>query len=273
VLNEAWIRQHVDNPSSGLYRLLEANSLVGGWKPKVPVLMAHDPGDTTVRSSGTRAMFDDWKKAGANPIGIIDLAVGQTGTGHVGGALVAVPAAFIWIGAGMPRNLQDMAQGKIREAMTAWGMHDKNPNRSLFPLSRIDCPAPYTLSYGDLSLKVGKLKVYTLEKSPVFEGQTRAWGLNGYTRLVKELKEKQDSLQLQPNVTYYLAVYPDTGGVALTLKFQGKGGVFTTNIKQVKNKVVGATQAYFTVSSNFKTRVHSGLYEHGEKGEPFIALP
>ena len=45
VLNESWARTHVDPPETVLNQLLEANSLVGGWGPKVPVLLAHDPLD------------------------------------------------------------------------------------------------------------------------------------------------------------------------------------------------------------------------------------
>jgi pimeloyl-ACP methyl ester carboxylesterase len=294
VLTEAWIRDAVETPSSGLNRLLEANSLVGGWKPAVPVLLAHDPFDETVPSSGTQAIFDDWTRQKANPIGIIRLAAGSTGSGHVGGALLAIPSAFVWIAADMPRSLMAMAKDRLRNAIiaaappeleanldvmaTGLGLQDANANRALLPLSRIDPAAPgappYTLSYGDRFFKVGKVKLYVLERAPVFTGQRPTPGLGGYTRLVKEMKNLDDSFKMLPNVPYYLSVYPEKGGVALTLKFVGKPGTFTANIKQLKNKIIGRnTGALFTLSPNFKSRVQTDQFDRAESGKPFITLP
>jgi hypothetical protein len=117
VLNETWVRANIDNRASRLNQLLDENSLVGGWKPNAPVLLVHDPFDGTANFSGTDALYNDWAKQGLNPIGIVKMAVGQTGTGHVGGAMVAIPAAFIWIDAAMPRNLMDLAKDKLTNAI------------------------------------------------------------------------------------------------------------------------------------------------------------
>lgn len=283
LLNEKWVKENVDNPASRLNKLLRENSLVGGWAPTAPVLLVHDPFDQTVKFSGTDAIFADWKKQNLEPppIGIVRLNIGPVGTGHVGGALVAIPTAFIWIGAGMPVSLMAMTKEKIKAAINdALGMRERNPNRSLFPLSRIEYPAaagarPYTLAYADLLFKYGKVKLYTLETKPVFRNQEQTPGLDGYTRLVKELKQLGDTFQIQPNTTYYMAVYPNKATVALTLKFTGGKGTYTANIKQVgKNKVVSKrTAALFSISKDFKPLVNTDSFENPEQGRPFIILP
>jgi pimeloyl-ACP methyl ester carboxylesterase len=293
VMNEAWVRSAVDDPRSRLNQLLDANSLVGDWKPDFPVLLVHDPYDKTVPAAGTLAMFDRWTRLGADPIGIVKMAVGSTGTGHVGGALVAIPTAFIWIDAGMPRTLMEMAKEKIRAAIqeaappslegnaealnTSLGLQEANENRALLPLSRIDVPAgaaPCRLVYSDRLFKIGKVKVYTLEKTPVFSKQSPTRGLNGYTRLLKEMKKLSDEVTLQPGTTYYLAVYPEKGGVALTLGFRTGDTSRTVNIKQVKNKIIGRENgALFSVSTNFKANVDPAGFDKASDGKTFIVLP
>lgn len=293
IMNEGWLKPILADPLSRLNQLLDANSLVGGWKPAFPVLLVHDPYDKTVPAAGTLALYDDWNQPGANPIGVVKMAVGSTGTGHVGGALVAIPTAFIWIDAGMPTSLMEMTKDKIRAAIqdaappelegnaealvTSLGLQDANVNRALLPLSRIDCPAgtvPYRLTYADKVFKIGKVKLYTLEKDPVFPRQAPTRGLNGYTRLVKEMKKVSDDFTLQPGTTYYMAVYPEKGGVALTLGFQNGSGSRTVNIKQLKNKIIGRdTGAAFGVSSNFKADVDLVGFDHASEGKAFITLP
>jgi hypothetical protein len=152
-------------------------------------------------------------------------------------------------------------------------MQDANENRALFPLSRVDCPQPYTLGYGDLFYKIGKVKVYTIEKKPVFRNQHESAGTGGYTRLAKELKDRGDTFQMQANVPYYLAVYPEKAGVDLTLKFTGRPGTFTANIKQLKNKIFARnTPAIISPSSNFQNRLDKGNFD-ADNGKPFLVLP
>lgn len=291
ILNEDWVKKNINDPNSALNKLFEANTLVGGWKPTAPVLLVHDPYDKTVRFSGTKAMFDDWTKQGLRPIGIVEMAVGGVGTGHVGGAMVAIPTAFIWIDAGMPRSINDMAKDKIRAAIidnappgleanadalaTTLGVQEANENRALLPLSRID-PAgkSCTLSYGDRLFKVGKVKLYTIEKKPVFDKQPPSPGLGGYTRLVKEMKQLGDKYQLPADVPTYMAVYPEKGGVALTLKFTAGSSSYTANIKQLKNKIIGRnTPTAFDISSNFRSQVQTDNFDRAETGRTFITLP
>jgi len=294
ILNEKWVKDNIENPGSALNKELEANTLVGPWQPTAPVLLMHDPFDQTVKFSGTQAMFDVWTRQGAKPIGIVRMAIGSSGTGHVGGAIVAIPSAFVWIGAGMPKSILDMTKDKIRSAMiaaaptvleanadamaTAAGLQEANVNRALLPLSRIDFPAqanarPVTLSYGDRLFKIGKVKVYAIEQAPVFAKQNPSPGLNGYTRLVKEMKQLGDTCEIRPNTPCYIAVYPEKAGVALTLKFTGASGAYTASIKQLKNKLMGRNnRAVFGISSNFKAQVQTGNYDRAERGGTFITL-
>jgi hypothetical protein len=294
ILNEKWVKDNIENPGSALNKQLEANTLVGNWKPTAPVLLMHDPYDQTVNFSGSQAMFDAWTRQGAKPIGIVKMAIGTKGTGHVGGAIVAIPSAFVWIGAGMPKSLLELTKDKLRTAMvanapaaleanadalaTSTGLQETNENRALLPLSRIDFPAPANakpviLSYGDRLFKIGKVKVYTIEKDPVFDKQNLSPGLGGYTRLVKEMKKLDDKCEIKPNTPCYIAVYPEKAGVALTLKFSGAKGPYTANIKQVKNKLIGRNnRAAFGISSNFKTQVKTDNFDRAERGGTFITL-
>jgi hypothetical protein len=74
-----------------------------------------------------------------------------------------------------------------------------------------------------------------------------------------------------------MAVYPEKGGVALTLKFQSRStskSDYTANIKQVKNKIIGRdTPAAFDVSRDFQSLVQKDSYDHPEQPRPFIMLP
>jgi hypothetical protein len=280
ILNEVWVKAQVDNPGSKLNQLFNANGLVGNWKPTAPVLLVHDPFDSTVDYKSAQAMFDSWTRQGVNPIGIVNLAAGGKGTGHVGGAIVAIPTAFIWIDAGMPRSLMEMSKDKLKDAIAA-GITDTNANQPLLPLSRIEFKAPdgtrpYTLSYGDRFMKQGKVKVYTIDKSPVYARQSPSPGTGGYTHLLKELKELSDKVELKPNVPYYISVYPKHFLVALTLKFSGGAAgndAYTVNVKQAKNKVAGReVPAAISISSNFTTHVQTGSFEHPGDARPFIDL-
>jgi len=269
---------------------------VGGWKPRVPVLLVHDPYDKTVGFSNTKAIHDDWTLQKAEALqGIVELSVGKTGAGHVGGAVIAIPTAFIWIDAAMPKSIWTMTKAMIIKAikdaapvgmeanteaiLTTFGLEEANPNRALLPLSRIENrgPRPYTLSYKDWLFKLGKVKLYTLSPTPLFPRQTRTPDTGGYTKFEKEMKRSSDTFELQPNTTYYLAVYPEKTGVALTLRFNG--GTFakedrTINIKQVKNKIIGReTPALFSISSNFKKQVQMVCFDKPGSNYPFIVLP
>ncbi|MDR3672792.1 MAG: lipase family protein, partial [Holophaga sp.] len=286
ILNEGWVKANIDGPSR-LNKLFDQNSLVGGWKPKSPVLLVHDPYDKTVGFESTKAIHDDWVRQKINPIGIVELSLLGKGTGHVGGAVVAIPTAFIWIAADMPKSVMAMAKDKLAKAIKdaapeslkpnaealadATGLKEANENLALLPLSRIENKGgPYKLSFGDRFLVLGKIKLYAIEKKPVYPRQNITAGTGGYTRLVKQLKYLKDTFEIPANSTYYMAVYPQKGGVALTLKFEGGGAgksVYTTNIKQVKNKVVGRdTGANFSVSANFKERVEKTSYDR--PGQP-----
>lgn len=303
LMNEAWLKAHVETPSSRLNQLLDANSLVGAWAPPptLPVLLAHDPYDDTVGFGNTQALFDSWTRHGANPLGIIRLAAGTRGTGHVGGAIVSIPSAFIWIDAGMPRSLMAMAGSRIKEAIlantpeslaegmevaTAMALEDRDQNRALLPLSKIQVGPgagnrPYNVSFDDKLWLTGKVKFYTISRTPLYPRQPITPGTGGYTRFAGQIKKMSDTLSINPNTVYYMAVYPEKFTVALTLKFAGAspgGKTFTVNIKQLKNKLVGRrSPALFNISSDFKPHINQATYEAMPEAlkveKPFITLP
>jgi len=311
ILNEAWVKANIDPPGSRLNRLFAANSLLGPWRPPCPVLLAHDPYDKTVPYSNTKAIYDQWMglwagdRAQPKPIGIVDLAVAGIGSGHVGGAILGIPIAFVWVRAGMPESIWTMAKNAVNDAIlaatpaslagnvdaatAAAGLQEHNVNRALLPLSKVEFPAaagarPYTLSYLQYRKnfpsikKFGKIKLYRIEPRPVFRGQKPSAGTGGYTRLVKEMKAFDDTFVLDPGSTYYMAVYPEKLGVGMILQFAGGASnrTYTVEIEQFKNKIVGRqglTAPTIQVSGNFKQQVRPASYDRPESPEPFISLP
>jgi hypothetical protein len=293
VLKEAWAKAEVDPPQSRVNQLLDANGLVGGWSPKVPVLLAHDPQDECVGFYNSRNLFDDWSRRGLQPLSIIPLEVGTHGAGHVGGAVLSVPMAFTWFKAGMPRSMMTMAVSALKaqaltlvspgvasaiDRMAVLATQDQNQNRAEFPLSRIQyhpgAPAePLTVTLADQFWSVGKVKLYTLTAFPQFMGQEPVPGHTSYTKFVRQLKARGDSWTLRPDEDCYLAVYPEKGAVALTLGFSGaqSGRV---NIKQIKNKVIGGSAPVFEGDGAFlRAHVHAGSFERSEDPVPFLSLP
>src|SRR5208283_1363701 len=123
ILNGSWIKANIESPDSRLNRLLEANGMVGAqvkpWTPPCPVFLAHDPYDRTVSFSNTADVFESWKQNKAEPLEIFRMEARDRGPGHAGGAVIAIPAAFIWIAAGMPDSVWSMAKDKILAAIQA----------------------------------------------------------------------------------------------------------------------------------------------------------
>ena len=311
VLNEAWVKANVDPPNSRLNKLFAANDLTGDWKPYCRVLLVHDPYDQTVPYDNSKVIHDQWLKSWkkkpdeTKPIGIVDLAALGKGSGHVGGAILGIPMAFIWIRAGMPENIWKMTKKMVSDAImsvtpdhlaanveaanAAMGLVDENPNRALLPLSKVEVPTgagakPYTLSYLKYRerlpsiKKFGKVKIYTIEPKPVFTGQRPTPGTGGYTKLAEELKAFDATFKFQPGTTYYMAVYPEKFQVGMILQFAGGAAnqTYTVEIEQMKNKVVGRqgiTSPDFTISPNFKAWVRPTSYDRPDRPEPFISLP
>jgi len=290
VLNEAWARANVDDGASVVMQVLDDNGLVGGWLPKVPVLLAHDPHDECVGFYNSRNLFDAWSRMGYRPLGIVPLEAGGRGAGHVGGALLSVPMAFVWFRAGMPASLTGLAVDTLKSRVlagldpgvaavvdraAALAVREQNANRAEFPLSRIRLqpgarPGPWTVSLADAFWSLGKVKLYTLAEFPQFMGQAPVPGLGGYTKFVRQLKHRGDSWELHPGEDCYMAVYPEKGAVALTLAFAGPGGGSgRLNIKQVKNKVLQGSAPVFSGTA----QVRAGSFEHPEAALPFLSLP
>lgn len=298
ITNEAWAKAHVDAERSPVSQLLEANSLVGNWVPHVPVLLVHDPYDECVAFFNSKSIYDSWTRQGAQPMGIVELAVGKRGSGHVGGAVLAVPTAFTWFKTGMPTSLMSMAASTLKDRALAalppglaevinkaaiLAAQEQNNNRAEFPVSQVSYrpkgqAGPWTLSLADKLYSVGKVKVYTLTQFPQFAGQQPVPGVGHYTKFVTQLKSRGDSCPINPNEPCYIAVYPEKGAVALTLGFSGMtaGGMKSglVNIKQVKNKVLSSSSAAFDGDSGFlQANVHTASFENPKDPVPFVTIP
>ena len=298
VVNEAWAQANVDYESSQVNQLLAANSLVGGWTPTVPVLLAHDPFDECVSFFNSQNLYDDWVAQGLKPMAIIRMAVGSHGPGHVGGAVLGVPSAFIWLAAGMPSSMMNMAvntlQAKVLElAPTSLApvisraaelaTQEQDQNRAEFPLSRIDYhpkgfAEPWTVSLADPHWAVGKVKFYTLAPFPQFPGQQPLAGHTDYPKFVGQLKRLGDAFPIQPDEPCYFAVYPKNGAVALTLRFAGMAGAAplsgVVNLKQGKSKWLGSSKVAIGGDQAFlQAHVHKDSYEHPASPNPFLSLP
>ena len=296
VLNETWYKANIENRASPLSKLLDQNDLVGSWRPAMPVLLVHSPEDETADFANTLSMFESWKANGASPRAIVELVAGGTGPGHVLGAVVAIPTAFVWINAGMPTSLMDKTTQDLKEyildntpdsileaAEVLQSLGQSREDDALLPLSKIDCAprkdgSPYKVSINDKLFTLGKVKLYTRSLGSAYPGQNVNRAVHGYTRLLKVLRNSGDSCLLPTLEPVYMAVYPTKGAVALTLKFeggpQGQTASYTLNIKGVKNKLIARRlPPLFTLSDNFKPAVHQANFEHAKHDEPFIHLP
>ena len=298
VVNEAWAEANVDNESSRVNQLLAANSLVGGWAPRVPVLLAHDPYDECVSFFNSQNIFDDWTRQGLKPQEIIRLAAGSHGSGHVGGAVLSIPAAFIWFEAGMPSSMMGMAVKaleaqalKLAPASVApvinraaqLASQEQNVNRPEFPLSRIlyqpaTQAGPWTVTLADQRWAVGKVKFYTLAPFPQFPGQQPLAGHSDYPKFRRQLKQLGDTYFIQPGEPCYFAVYPEKGVVALTLRFSGRTASGSStgliNLKQEKSKWLGSGKVKIQGDAAFiLAHVAKASYENAGDPRAFLTLP
>jgi hypothetical protein len=73
----------------------------------------------------------------------------------------------------------------------------------------------------------------------------------------------------------YMAVYPQNGFVAFTLKFAGPGGPYVMNIKQaLKNKVLNRNAGvHLSPGRTFTSHFDKDSYEDLTRNKPFIWLP
>lgn len=112
LLNPDWVAQQLEDPAyatSSIHKLLLENDLCGGWRPTRPILFGQSPADLDVPIKNTlrtmEALGAEIRSAGEDPARLLAfLPIGKASdkVGHVGGALVAVPAAFNWIYSGLP---------------------------------------------------------------------------------------------------------------------------------------------------------------------------
>lgn len=283
ILNETWVRKNLDDRNSPLSRLLKANNLIGegsgNWTPRdnAPILLMHDQLDTTVAYSNSEQARANWFKPGEYvPMDIQDMTNQDStkGSGHVLGAVLAIPSAFVWIANNMPSTVPSafraMASRKIASAAApilgedsadALAMAitaDRAKDMPLLPVSRVAMPPlsgkeTVTVSFDDWFAVFGKIKLYCVTKTKQFANQKEtAPGSGLYYQLLQggELRKVGDKLIITADMmkqtadpgSLFLAVYPGKGLVGLTPKFEGgtrgKPFKFALNIKQAfKNKV------------------------------------
>ena len=115
VLNAPWAATVIDGEHSTLNQRFNENVLVGGWAPRVPVLLAHDRFDECVGYYNSQELYASWVAQGTHPQELITLSAGSRGPGHEGGAILAIPMAFLWIRTGMPPSLARLGEELVKD--------------------------------------------------------------------------------------------------------------------------------------------------------------
>jgi hypothetical protein len=114
LLNPVWVERQLAEPgyrTGVLRRLLEENDVSKGWTPTKPILLVDFPNDDCVPNANNLAAYANLSgaidRAGGDPRDLLvlrHLCVPDLGITHITGALVAIPTAFQWFDAGMPRR-------------------------------------------------------------------------------------------------------------------------------------------------------------------------
>ncbi|BDU74038.1 lipase family protein [Mesoterricola silvestris] len=107
LLNPDWVARELDDPafaSGPLKGILEENDVAVGWTPTRPILFCQSPDDRDVPVENTKramgALGAAIRGAGGEPGALLTFrSLGAPGEGisHLGGVLLAIPAAFDWI--------------------------------------------------------------------------------------------------------------------------------------------------------------------------------
>jgi dipeptide/tripeptide permease/poly(3-hydroxybutyrate) depolymerase len=100
VMNPDWVRTQLLSPAwpdTPAGRILMENDLVGGWQPKVPMLLATSPTDECVPASNTYDIMEDWAQAGCTRVEFYPLTLLGVGVDHSTGAALALAKAFSWL--------------------------------------------------------------------------------------------------------------------------------------------------------------------------------
>lgn len=85
-------------PNTEVGALLRENTLVGGWCPRVPILLGSSPADECVPPENTQALLKDWARldASARVTCLPPLTFRGRGLSHTAAAMPALAAAFHW---------------------------------------------------------------------------------------------------------------------------------------------------------------------------------
>ena len=88
---------HPDWPNTEVGLLLRENDLIGGWRSRVPILLASSPGDECVAPENTEALMADWAGQGAGaPVTFLPLTLFGHALKHRAAAIPALAQAFRW---------------------------------------------------------------------------------------------------------------------------------------------------------------------------------
>jgi hypothetical protein len=116
VMNLRWVESQLLSPAwpdTPAGRILMENDLVGGWHPKVPMLLATSPTDECVPASNTYAIMEAWAQAGCTaPVAFHPLTLFGAGVDHATGAALALEKAFRWL-----RTIQGTGPAPLRSRL------------------------------------------------------------------------------------------------------------------------------------------------------------
>jgi hypothetical protein len=99
IMNPEWLRDQVLTPAwpdTTVGRILQDNDLVGGWQPRVPVLLATSAQDRCVAPANTQALLAAWTEQGGAPVTVAPLTLAGLTLGHKRAATLALAKACRW---------------------------------------------------------------------------------------------------------------------------------------------------------------------------------
>jgi len=99
VVNAHWLRtQFLDPqwPDTPVGRILKENDLVGGWRPRAPMLLATSPTDECVPACNTYKLLEHWAQGDCGPVEMYPLTLLGRGVDHATGGVMALEKALRW---------------------------------------------------------------------------------------------------------------------------------------------------------------------------------
>ena len=102
LVDPGWLAAQVGTrawPHTELGSLLQENTLIGGWRPVVPILLGTSPTDECVPPENSHALMRDWARQGTRAqVTFMPLTCCGLGLRHTAAAMPALARAFHWCG-------------------------------------------------------------------------------------------------------------------------------------------------------------------------------